>query len=182
MALTFPIESKSFYEIDDLKHIIHEFPGMDDLLRYVCYRFDPMCLEVRNRKTVAEKDAMAASLAKYTPNKESSNVLLQMATHFLRQINSLDWEIYCTLEIAMDQSMQIIRGDIEGLDRDEMLKATDLKQKVINGLSKTEDLLLTRKQKISAGDELAMRVINDSAKARMKKRNTLTGLMEEVEE
>jgi hypothetical protein len=61
-----------------------------------------------------------------------------------------------------------------------MLKAVDLKQKVISGMGKTEDLLLTRQQKIAAADELAMKVITETTGDRKKRRNTLTGQMEEV--
>lgn len=173
--LTYPIDKKDFHEIDDLKHIIHEFPGMDSQLRFVCYRFDPLCVEVKKRSTVSEKDEMAAMLSGYKPRMEDMVVIRQMTTHFLRQINSLDWEIMCTLEIAMDQSMQIIREDIAGLDMDQQLKAMDLKQKVINGIGKTEDMLVTKKQIIIAGDESAAKAVAESSKERMKTRSTLTG-------
>ena len=84
------------------------------------------------------------------------------------------------MEIAFDEAMQIIREEIVSGDRDEMLKAVDLKQKVISGMGKTEDLLLTRQQKIAAADELAMKVITETTGDRKKRRNTLTGQMEEV--
>lgn len=180
MALTFPIDTVDIYEIKELAHILDEFPGDDDILRYVCYRFDPKCTQVRDRKTVAEKDAVAATLAGYSPEREKKTIVTQMSTHVLRQLNSLDWEVMCSLEIAFDEAMQIIREEIVSGDRDEMLKAVDLKQKVISGMGKTEDLLLTRQQKIAAADELAMKVITETTGDRKKRRNTLTGQMEEV--
>ena len=183
MALTFPVDTRQPHEIQELKPICEAVPGMADMVRYACYRFDPNCAEVRKSRTVAEKDAMAASLAGYVPTSDKSTILTQIATMVLRQINSLDWEIMCSLEIALDEAMQIVREQIKLTEgKDDILKAVELKQKVIAGLGKTEDMLLTRQQKIAAGDEMAHKLLNETARERKQKRNTLTGQMEDVPE
>lgn len=182
MALTFPVDTTEVDSIPALEVLAADYPGHHGLIRFCCYRFDPKCDEVRKRQTVAEKNELAAALSGYKPRAEIDDAALQsIATGILRLVNSLDWEVMCSLEIALDESMQMIREPIISGDEDKRLKAVELKQKVIGGMGKIEAELVNKRHKIAEADEQALSAINAGMADRRMKRNTLTGRMEEAE-
>ena len=182
MALTFPIDEKKLFEIPELAEIVRSSEdGSPDLMLFVAYRFDPKCEEVRRRPTVSEKNDMASKLSGYTPAEDDKSAIQDFTTGYLRLINSMDYEVMVSLEMAHDESMQIIRKPIDMEDDDKTLRASELKQKVIAGLPKIEAEIITRRQKLADGDEEAAKILLETAPARKFRHNTLTGKKEQVE-
>ncbi len=173
MGLTYPIDTVDPREIPDLAPLF-DAGASGDMVRYVVYRFDPGSKEVRGRQVQAERDTMAAQVSKYTPTDADKSLLPKLTTCYLRIINSMDYEVLISLEMAFDEAMQLIRENILDEDADKKLKAVELKQKVIAGLPKMENDILVKIAKITKDDEDAVAAITSESKKRKQKFDTRT--------
>lgn len=179
--LTYPIDEKPIAEIPDLEPLVDMCWNGTGIGLFTAYRFDPRCEEVRRRPTTEEKNQMAAKLSGYTPAPGDKALLQELATCYFRILNSLDFEVMCSLEIVHDESMQMLREPITTEDAEKRLKSVELKQKIIAGMDRTEGGILTKRQKLADGDEEAAKILLETAPARKFRHNTLTGKKEEVE-
>lgn len=175
MGLTYPIDTVDPREIPDLAPLF-DAGASGDMVRYVVYRFDPGSKEVRGRQVQTERDGMAAQMCKYIPTDADKSLLPKLTTCYLRIINSMDYTVLTSLEIAHDEATQLIREKIEDDDPDKKLKAVELKQKVIAGLSKMEDEISVRLHKIAKQDQDAIAaLVADAPKRKGQRFDVLTG-------
>lgn len=175
MGLTYPIDTVDPREIPDLAPLF-DAGASSDMVRYVVHRFDPGSKEVRGRQVQAERDEMAAKKSGHAPTDADKSLLPKLTTAFLRIINSMDYTVLTSLEIAHDEAAEYIRRPISNDDPDKELKAVELKQKLIAGLSKTEDEISVRLHKIAKQDADAMAaLVADAPKRKSQRFNVLTG-------
>lgn len=183
MKLTYPVDTVPISDIPELEPMLGLALGNEGACLYVAYRFDPKCDSVRKRLTVEEKDEMASKLADWVPKEADSSLVQLLTTFYLRTLNSMDFEGMSTLELVHDETMRALRQPIDLMaDDDKVLRAHELKQKLISGLSKIEAEILTRRQRLADGDETALKVLLDTAPARKSRTNPLTGKLEVIEE
>lgn len=168
MSLTFPVDTTNPEAIPELSWITVAHPGCNEMLKYLCYRFDPKCKEVRNAATVREKQRMAEAMSGWhVPDDESQRALMEeVATLLFQVINNPEWEHITSLEFLMDESNTIIKRPIKADTAEEMTKALILKHKASEGLREAIALRRTMMDSLADGDEGVARAI---AKGRPKR-------------
>lgn len=153
MALTFPIDTKEPAEIAAFSSIFSEYSNsvanLSGMLKYLCYRFDPKCSEVRKMIGVTEKDRLAGDMAKWYPPEPL--VLIDPGTRdqtlngeyisycdvqgeFFRLLDNDEWEFIVSLDIAIHNANMVIREPLPtGMDPEKKGKAILNIQKAIEG-------------------------------------------------
>lgn len=115
-------------------HEYREFQSMSDgELKYLMFRYDPGCSEV-HKHPEDQKNYVAANLAEIPADWADSlssgavEPFTLALTRLFRIMNSRQWEIYVSGEMALNEMLRKVREKIkEGLDEDRELKAYQLK-------------------------------------------------------
>jgi hypothetical protein len=143
-------------------HEYREFIGMSDAeLKYLMFRYDPGCEEVQKHPE-DQKNYVAANLAgipaDWADTLSGGDVepFAVALTRLFRIMNSRQWEIYVSGEMALNEMLRKVREKIkEGLDEDRELKAYQLKTELYKKameMMKEQDKIL----KDMAGDGSVM--------------------------
>lgn len=111
-----------------------EFQSMNDgEMKYLLFRYDKGCDEV-HKHPEDQKNYVAANLAGIpadwadTLSSGAIEPFTLALTRFFRILNSRQWEIYISGEMALNEMLRKVREKIkEGLDEDRELKAYQLK-------------------------------------------------------
>lgn len=115
-AMRFPINDRDISEFPKLQRILDKHgEENEDILRWVVYRFDSKCEAVQELDSVEEKREAAFELSEMTPEdmEGRGDVYEDMATDFFRTLNSSEYELYCSGEIALSQIFRKLREPIE---------------------------------------------------------------------
>jgi hypothetical protein len=128
--LTFPIDTKDVHDIPEFAQILDEFggtaPDIEGMLRYLCYRFDPKCAEVRRAIGIEEKGRIAQVKANWTVPEprievqEDGTMVMdalwlaysKVQGAFFEVLDNDEWEFIVSLDIAIHNAHMVIRQPI----------------------------------------------------------------------
>lgn len=165
MRLTFPIDTTDIKDIPGLSGIAIEHPGCEGMLRYLCYRFDPRCKEVRGAATIREKQRVAEAKSGWhvpDPGTEERKLMEEVCMLFFPVLNNPEWEYLCSLEFLLDDSNRILRTQIDEdaeTDAEAVTKVLIMRHKASEGV---KDAINTRRMLIDSladGDEDMARAV-----------------------
>lgn len=185
MALTFPIDTKPVGDIPEFSgivmsysHLIHDLEGM---LKYLCYRFDPNCHDVRKAVGVEEKNRIAQSMAGWTipdpidGTDDEGNpkinprwkMFAAVEGDFFSVLDNDDWEFIVSMDIAIHNGNMVMREPIP-VDMDPETKGKILLniQKAIKGNEEAIEIRRKTAMKMADGDENSSKVIMSATKAK----------------
>jgi len=185
MALTFPVDTKSIGDIPEFSGIVASFsdsaPDLDGMLKYLCYRFDPNCAEVRKSVGVDEKNRIAQNMAAWeTPNPidgvdDEGNpkinprwkLFAAVEGDFFAVLDNDDWEFIVSMDIAIHNGNMVMREPIP-VDMDPETKGKILLniQKAIKGNQEAIEIRRETAMKMADGDGDTAKIILSATKAK----------------
>jgi hypothetical protein len=172
MALKFPVDTTEPGEIPALASIIEKWPDCEGLLKYLCYRYDPKFGPVREATNQSSRDTIAATYAGWPKEGEDLVLVAGVTDAFFEAMNDFEWEILCSREIVLQQTLEQMRAefDTNEKDPDKISKAFLLKADLDKRVEEIWGRLVVLYDRLSDGNEVVEKMLKENRAVRRERK------------